>query len=209
MKKLHIEKMILGPVHTNCYFAINQETKEALIVDPADQMPKIKQRISQLGITPVAVLLTHGHFDHIYAAEDVRKAYGVQIYAQECEQTILENPQYNLSTSFTAPLTLQADCLVKEGQQLELAGFVIKVIHTPGHTKGGACYYFEEEKALFSGDTLFCQSVGRSDFPTGSMSTLVHSVRRLVEELPEDTNVYPGHEEETDIGYEKQHNPFL
>lgn len=106
-------------------------------------------------------------------------------------------------------LTFHADCYVKDGEILNLAGFEIRVLHTPGHTQGGVCYYIEEEKALFAGDTLFCQSVGRTDFPTGKSSTLIHSIQDKLMPLPDDTMVYTGHEDMTTIGMERKYNPFL
>ena len=106
-------------------------------------------------------------------------------------------------------LTFHADCYVKDGAILNLAGFEIRVLHTPGHTQGGVCYYIEEEKALFSGDTLFCQSVGRTDFPTGKSSTLIHSIQDKLMPLPDDTMVYTGHEDMTTIGMERKYNPFF
>ena len=124
-----------------------------------------------MGGRPAAILLTHGHFDHIGAVDDLRAYFkGVQCYAGEKEEEVLENGSYNLSASWAAALSIRADRLLRDKETLTLAGFKIKVIETPGHTKGGVCYYLSEEGVLFSGDTLFRTSVGRTDFPTGSMS---------------------------------------
>lgn len=209
MSKLKVEQLLLGQVATNCYLAMNEDTKEIIIVDPADCAERIVQKVQSMGGKPVTVLLTHGHFDHIGAAENLREKYGIQIYATEQEASILTSPQLNLSQMFGYPFTVNADVLVKDGQLLNLAGFEITVFHTPGHTQGGACYYLKEEKVLFSGDTLFQESVGRSDFPTGSMATLVRSIKDKLLVLPEETRVLPGHNYESTIGHEKRYNPFL
>ena len=156
------------------------------------------------------ILLTHGHFDHIGAVDDLKANFkGVQCYAGEKEEEVLENGSYNLSASWAAALSIRADRLLRDKETLTLAGFKIKVIETPGHTKGGVCYYLSEEGVLFSGDTLFRTSVGRTDFPTGSMSQIVRSVQYLTENLPGDTVVYPGHQEITTIAYEQRFNPYL
>ena len=209
MADLKVRHLVVGAVATNCYIAENKKTKEALIIDPGDNAARIVQIIKEDGVVPVAVLLTHGHFDHAMAAQEVAEQYGIKIYAHETEKETLETPQINLSGMIGRTLTFHADCYVKDGEILNLAGFEIRVLHTPGHTQGGVCYYIEEEKALFSGDTLFCQSVGRTDFPTGSMSQLVRSVKEQLFVLPDDVQVYPGHDSVTSIGYEKQYNPFF
>lgn len=209
MGKLKIERMTLGSMATNCYLIRNEDTKELLIVDPADWADRIMKRIRELDGIPMAILLTHGHFDHIGAAEKLRDAYEIPIYALQEEAEVLASEQLNLSGMFGKPMTLTPDVLLKDGQKLKLLGEEILVLHTPGHTQGGACYYFAGEQMLLSGDTLFCGSVGRSDFPTGSMSVLVRSIREKLFALPEETRVYPGHDEETSIGDEKRYNPFL
>lgn len=208
MGKLHVERLILGDMRTNCYLAVNEEKKEALIIDPADNAEGITLKLKSLRAVPVAVLLTHGHFDHIGAAEELRKSFGIPVAAMEAEEEVLTDASKNLTGYFGTPYGIKADRYIRDKEQLSYAGFSIRVLHTPGHTSGGACYYIPEEKVLFSGDTLFCESIGRTDFPTGSAAVLRQSVRGLLEELPEDVAVYPGHEMPTDIGHEKQYNPF-
>ena len=209
MSNLKIEEFCVGEVQTNCYFAINETTKEMLVVDPGASAKRLAQEIKDRGIQPVAILLTHGHFDHAGAAEELAELLNVKIYAHEAEKDTLENPQNNVSGMIGKYETYHADIYVKDGEVLTLAGFELKVLHTPGHTAGGCCYYIAKEDVLFSGDTLFCQSVGRTDFPGGSMSQIVRSIREKLLELPDYTKVYPGHMEATTIGQERQWNPYL
>ena len=202
--------MVLGMVQTNTWFVINEKTKELILIDPADDAGRIIRKIEADGLKLQGILLTHGHFDHIGAVDDLRAYFkGVQCYAGEKEEKVLENGSYNLSASWAAALSIRADLLLRDKETLTLSGFKIKVIETPGHTKGGVCYYLSEEGVLFSGDTLFRTSVGRTDFPTGSMSQIVRSVQYLTENLPGDTVVYPGHQEITTIAYEQRFNPYL
>ena len=209
MGKLQIEKMVLGQVSTNCYLAVNTQTKEVILIDPADAPRRIERKIKESGLKPVAILLTRGHFDHIGAAPELGTLYDIMIYAHEEEQEVMADSMLNLSANFGEPFGAEPDMLLSDGQELVLAGMEIQVLHTPGHTKGGVCYYLPKEGVLFSGDTLFYCSIGRTDFPTGSMSELVRSAKKKLLILPEDTKVYPGHGEDTTIHYEKKYNPFL
>ena len=209
MGQIEIKSMTLGMVATNCYLIINKENKEALLVDPADNALRISNVIEENGCTLKAILLTHGHFDHIMALNDLKKRYNVPVYAHEEEEDVLKQSSLNLSGSIGQIYTTQADVYVKDGEHLKLAGLDVIVLYTPGHTKGGVCYYFPEENVLMSGDTLFHCSIGRTDFPTGSMSQLVRSVKEQLFVLPDDVQVYPGHDSVTSIGYEKQYNPFF
>ena len=207
---MKVGKFVLGPVATNCYIGINEETKECFIVDPATCPPEFVSYIKNAGLTVKAVLLTHGHFDHIMGLDALLKEFPVPVYAHEAERDVLESEQLNSSASMLGqPYSFSGADYVTNRQELRIAGFEIRVVYTPGHTIGGCCYYIEKEKALFSGDTLFRGSVGRTDLPTGSMGQLVSSVRDRLFVLPDDTKVYPGHMEETTIGYEKKYNPFI
>ena len=208
MRYAVLEQMVLGMVSTNTYLLKHKETGALLIVDPADEADRIREKIGRMEACPAAVLLTHGHFDHMMAAGEIGKEYGIPIYALEQEKGVLENPLYNLSGSWARACTLTADQWVQEGSQLSLAGFEIRVLHTPGHTEGSCCYYLPQEELLFSGDTLFAGSVGRTDFPTSSGAAMKKSLDRLLTELPPETRVCPGHGEETTIAYEKRYNPF-
>ena len=210
MANLRVMEYTVGEVMTNCYFIVNEDTKETLIIDPGAEGNRLIERIGSEGLFPVAILLTHGHFDHAGAVKQLKEAFKIPVYAYEGEKQTLKDPMLNLTGMWSAhPVQYSADVYVKDEEVLELAGFKIRVLFTPGHTPGGCCYYFEEEKVLASGDTLFCGSIGRTDFPGGSMSKLVRGVKEKLFNLPGDTEVLPGHERRTTIGYEKQYNPFL
>lgn len=210
MIQMQVEHLTVGPVQTNCYLAINKETNEAIIIDPGDDADRIGMRLMQLEAKPVAILLTHGHFDHAGAAKTLAAQYDILVYAHEKEAETLEDSRMNLSGPLAGgATTYHADVFLKDEQELTLAGLHMRVLFTPGHTPGGCCYYFPREDVLFSGDSLFCGSVGRTDFPGGSMRTLVDSVRSKLMSLPENTIVYPGHDIETTIEQERMYNPFL
>lgn len=206
---LRIKSAVLGAVGTNCYLVYNEKTKKAVIVDPADNGPYIKSQCISLGIEPEAILLTHGHADHMLAADSLRKEYGIPLIAGEKEEKLLADPSMNLSLMIGGvQVGLKADKTVREGDVLELIGFRFRVIGTPGHTSGSVCYWITEEDVLFAGDTLFEESFGRTDFPTGSMSSLCRSVIDKLFELPDTTMVYSGHGPATTIGHEKEYNPI-
>ena len=200
---------VLGMISTNCYLYTNDALAECIIVDPADRADVIAQMVESSKAKPVAILLTHGHFDHIGAVDELRKKYNIKVYAADAEKDLLESPYKNLSSDYGLNFTIKADVYLKDGEEFELAGFKIKAIHTPGHTEGGMCFYFPEESIMFTGDTLFYESVGRSDFPTGSMSSLVREIKNKLFVLPDETICYPGHGQETSIMHEKAYNPFV
>lgn len=204
-----IDSRILGMVGTNCYLLCNMDIKECVLIDPADSQDEISRMIDESGCSLKGILLTHGHFDHIMAADTVRDKYDVKVYASCDEKNTLEQPHINLGEAYGLKLSVKADVWHKDSEILKLAGFDIEALHTPGHTEGGSCYYIREIGVLFSGDTLFCGSVGRTDFPGGSMSEIVRSIKEKVMVLPDDTKVYPGHGEGTSVGYERENNPFL
>ena len=209
MAKLKINQYVVGPVQTNCYFAINDDTKELLVIDPGASPKQLAERIRQETCTPVAILLTHGHFDHATGAEELAKEFDIPIYAYETEKETLEDANLNVSWMMGESLVFHADKFLKDEQEINLAGFHIRVLHTPGHTKGGCCYYFPYENVVFCGDTLFCTSVGRSDLPGGSASELIRSIQEKLMTLPERTTVYPGHNDVTTIENERMYNLYL
>ena len=176
---------------------------------------QLAEKLKQDNLNPVAVLLTHGHFDHAGAAEELAKEFDIKIYAHEAERDTLADPKKNVSWMIGANESYHADVFLKDNEIINLADFEIKVLHTPGHTEGGCCYYVPEEHIVFSGDTLFADSVGRTDFPGGSMSQIVRSIQEKLLTLSEagnletDIMVYPGHNEPTTIETERMNNPYL
>ena len=207
---MKIEKFVLGPVGTNCHIVLNETSKECFLVDVAACPPELISHIRKEELSVKAVLITHGHFDHIMGLDELLKVYPVPVYVCEKERELITNPELNSSLSMLGRrYAFDGAQYVKDMDTLEIAEMKIRVIETPGHTCGGCCYYLLEEGVLFSGDTLFRGSVGRTDLPTGSMNTLVRSVEDRLFVLPDETRVYPGHMEETTIGYEKKYNPFF
>lgn len=209
MAPLRVEQYVVGSVQTNCYFAINDETKEVLIVDPGARADRLAEIIEKEQLRPAAILLTHGHFDHAGAAAELAGRFQIEIYAQEQERETLENPALNLSGWEGREAAYQADHYLRDEQEMDLAGFHIRVLHTPGHTVGGCCYLFPYQNVLFSGDTLFHMSVGRTDFPKGSAAQLIRAIKEKLMALPDTITVYPGHDEITTIGTERMYNPYL
>lgn len=200
---LEIKRLTVGPVMTNCYVVNLKGSEEAVIVDPGDDAYKIELKLNEWKLKPVAILLTHGHFDHIRAVSKLKEHYGIKVYALDKEKEIL-NSELNLSRAFGFEMiSIEADVYLSDNQMINVAGIDFKVLHTPGHTIGSCCYYAESEKVLFSGDTLFFHSHGRTDFPTGSQSAIIRSITGKLLTLDEDVMVYPGHEEETTIGSER------
>lgn len=218
MSEIKIGRMVMGVCQTNCYFLYRQGERLAVVVDPADRGRDIYDSLRRNGFSVAGILLTHGHFDHIWGLDGLRDAAGaaaeaeglepVKAYACKAERELLKNAGMNVSRQAGRACETYADVYVEDAEEITLAGMTCRVIATPGHTGGGCCYYFQEAGILVSGDTLFAGSVGRTDFPTGSMGTLVRSIKEKLFVLPEDTRVYPGHGESTTIGDEKKNNPF-
>ena len=209
MSDVKIGRMMIGSYQTNCYFLFREETKKAIVIDPADNGNLIYDKLTQNGFSVEAILLTHGHFDHIWGSKELRELSGAKIYALDKEQTLCESVDNNLSAMVGRAYTVVPDEYVADGAELTFDNISFKVIATPGHTIGSCCYYVEKSGILISGDTLFQESTGRTDFPTGSMSSIVRSIREKLFVLPDDTKVYPGHGDSTTIGYEKKYNPFV
>lgn len=209
MNELKIGKITLGICQTNCYFVYEDGKKEVLLFDPADHGDYLYNALKEKGFSVGAILLTHGHFDHIWGAEKLRELSGAKLYAYEGEKELCGDAGLNVSAQAGRACQVVPDVLFRDGEEFTLLGITGKVIATPGHTGGSCCYYFEKDKILISGDTLFLESVGRTDFPTGSMSTLVRSIREKLMVLPDDVKVYPGHGPSTTIGYERENNSFF
>lgn len=206
---MRMSKLVVGPVATNCYIVSDENTKEAFIIDPGAEPDRIIEKVKEIGVSVKAILLTHGHFDHISAVNELKREFSVDVYVGQEDADLMADMELNVSYMFGMPYAARADKILRDGDMLEIAGFSIKVLFTPGHTKGGVCYYFEKENVAFSGDTLFQQSVGRTDFPTGSARVLSESIKNKLMVLPEDLQLFPGHGDSTTVGYEKKYNMFL
>lgn len=200
---IDIMRLVVGPIRTNCYLIKNKLSDGAIIVDPGGDEEVIENRMLAYHMKPVAILLTHGHFDHIGAVNQLKSRFGVKVYAYQDEKEVLERPDINLSSMFERPMSIKADVYLRDNEEFELDGIKFKTIYTPGHTIGSCCFYIENEKVLFSGDTLFAYSHGRTDFPTGSEGAIIRSITERLLKLESDVKVYPGHEDETTIGREK------
>ncbi len=240
MSEFKLKTLVLGMVQTNCYIIHHHEAKEAIVIDPADHAGKIEQYLKANDLVCSGILLTHGHFDHILAAWELASITSAPIHAHEQEAELLADPRMNASSQIRRECTLVPEVMLTDDQVLPLAGFTIRVIHTPGHTAGGVCYYFSghgimstdmipaPERSgvrilaqsantmdacghgiLFSGDTLFHESIGRTDLPTGDGERLVASIRHKLLLLDDAVTVYPGHGQPTTIGYERENNIYL
>lgn len=204
-----IEGRAVGALGANCYLYACMESKKAVIIDPGADGKGIYRWVLEKGLTVDYILLTHGHVDHIGAVDELRVLLGdvsVGIHAGDAE--MLTDAKRNLSSFIGSNVVLQsADFLLQDGQELTIGKQLLKVISTPGHSPGCVCFLSAE--GLFSGDTLFAGSIGRTDFPGGSLDQLLKGVKERLLVLPEDTRVFPGHGEGTSIGEEKRDNPYL
>lgn len=201
----------LGPLQTNCYIA-EADNGKCLIFDPGEEAGKLIGEIGKLQLRPAAIYLTHAHFDHIGAVEEVRTRYGIPVHLHQEEKEWLGDPMLNGSGRYSdLPdiRTSEPDRLIgQDGGQTE-GPFRFRTFHVPGHSPGSVAFYFEEEGTLVGGDALFRMSIGRTDLPGGDHETLLNSIRGKLLVLPDDTTVLPGHMGPTTIGDEKQMNPFL
>lgn len=206
---MEITCLVVGMVQTNCYIVSNEERKEAVVIDPGDEADNIIKKCEELGVEVKAILLTHGHFDHVMAVPELKDKWNVPVYAYEKEVGVLLDESYNLSDQFIREkVSVKTDMALKDRTKFEMIGYEFELIATPGHTCGSCCYYVESEKALFSGDTLFDGSYGRVDFPGSSSTDMLHSVAEVLLDLPDEVKVYPGHMGYTTIGKERKQNPL-
>ena len=208
MGKVNIGRMVLGLVETNCYYIYDDEKMEAVVIDPAEN--GVYDALTAKGLKIVAVILTHGHFDHIMGVHELLEKSGARLYAYKKEEELCKSAKLNASEQIRRPCTVEPDVYLEDGQEFVLAGINFKAIATPGHTAGSCCYYIPKEDWLLSGDTLFRGSIGRSDLPTGNEREILKSVNMLLDcaDFTEETKVYPGHGEASTIGFERQYNPF-
>ena len=209
---MKIDYLILGEYETNCYVLRNNDAaQDCLVIDPGLEADELIEFLDEQKLNPVAVVLTHGHIDHIAGVAALRSRFPeIKVYIHNLDAEMLTEPNRNLSAMTGSAFVTEAeDISLKEWDIIDLAGVKLLVLHTPGHTPGGISLYSKEGSVVFVGDTLFADSVGRADFPGGSMSQLLRSVREKLFTLPEETQVYPGHGPETTIAAEKTHNPFF
>jgi hydroxyacylglutathione hydrolase len=207
---MDVRMFTVGPVAENTYIFRRDGSDRALIVDPGDEAARLLAVIDELGVTLDAILLTHTHFDHVGAVGPVAKATGAEVWVPAIEKPVLADIMSFVPFPGIGPYeSWDAEHTLEGGEKLELAGFDIDVIFTPGHSPGHVTFSIPDEQAVFSGDVLFQGSVGRTDLPGGDWPTLLDSIRGLIDSLPEDTTVYPGHMGITSLGAERVTNPFL
>lgn len=206
---ISIDTLILGSVRTNTYIVSNLQTKQAIIFDPADHADSIIQFLEKEELTLEGIVLTHGHFDHIMAVGELVDHYKVKVYGEKHEEALAADYRLNYGSNVGVECSVKLDVLLEDGERFQLAGIEIKTIHTPGHTSGSTCYYFEQDQVLISGDTLFYESIGRTDLATGDTNAIIISIKDKLFTLDEKVKVFPGHGKPTSIGYEKLHNVYV
>jgi hydroxyacylglutathione hydrolase len=207
---MDVRMFTVGPVQENCFVLRRDGGERALVVDPGEEAPMILGALDDLGVKVDAILVTHCHFDHVGAVAPVARATGAPVYVSAIERPVLADiMSYVPFAGFGPYESWEAEHTLNGGEKLELAGFEIDVLFTPGHSPGHLTFSIPDERAIFSGDVLFQGSVGRVDLPGGDWSSLLGSIGTLVDSLPEDTAVYPGHMGITSLGAERRTNPFL
>jgi len=212
-KAMLILSRVVGPLATNCYIIVCEKTGESLIIDPGffkKDSENILNEIAQHRFKVKQILNTHGHVDHISGNGILKKATGASILIHREDAPMLSDPSRNLSYMLgRSVISPMSDRLVEDGETVKVGDLKFIVIHTPGHTKGSISLFSERERVVFTGDTLFAGSIGRTDLPSSSFNEIMHSLREKLMGLPNETVVYPGHGEKTTIGREKETNPFL
>ena len=202
----------MGEFETNCYVVrTDGSTADCLLIDTGLDVTGLLDFLRRNKLNPAALILTHGHIDHIAGVDELRRRFpDIKIYIHKLDAELLSDAVGNLSFMTGLSMTADpADVGLEEGDVIDQAGIKLKVVHTPGHTPGGICLYAKQDGVIFVGDTLFAGSVGRTDFPTGNTRQLIQSIKDKLLILPAETKVYPGHGPETTIAAEKSNNPFL
>jgi len=214
MGGIEIERLAVGPLQANCYIAACPTTRLAAVIDPGGDAGQIARRLESMKLKPLCVINTHAHPDHTAANAELKERYDLPIWIHKDEAWLLKQAGImGKVIGLFFPPSPPPDRLLEGGEKLHIGDMELKVIHTPGHSPGGICLYYggggDTLPVLFSGDTLFRDSVGRVDLPGGSAGALLSSIRERIPALPDQTRVLPGHGPETTVGREKMHNPFL
>lgn len=200
---MRIDTLIVGQMQVNCYILSSKTTKNAILLDPGDEYPRIKAYIDKHKLKPKFIMHTHGHIDHIQADNE----FALPVYVHSLDSELLRNPDKNLSSFLSLPFKVKLDLkTVEDLAEIKLDDLVLQVIHTPGHTPGGIC--LKSAQVVFTGDTLFAGGIGRTDFPGASYEQLIKSIRDKLLVLPDETVIYPGHGPCSTIGEEKRSNPY-
>lgn len=204
------EIFAVGPLAVNCFLLGCKQTKEAVLVDPGGDFEKIVSAVTKHGLSIKYIINTHGHFDHVGANSKAVERFKAPLMIHQGDAAMLERvAEVSRMYGFENENSPPADKLLVDGMEIVFGNHIIKVIHTPGHTQGGCCLYLENRKKIITGDTLFADSIGRTDLPGGSHEQLLESISSRLFTLPEDVSAYPGHGQETTIGHEKRHNPYF
>lgn len=204
------ESLEVGPLLVNCYIVACEQSREGIVVDPGGDADRIVRLVQQHGLTINTIVNTHGHFDHIGGNRQVATTFGARLLIHQADAPMLSGgAAVALKYGLQVDNSPEADGYLVDGMEIPFGTCRLKVLHTPGHTPGGCCLYFEEARKVITGDTLFADSIGRSDFPGGVHEQLLASIRTKLFTLPDDVTAYPGHGPETTIGHEKKYNPYF
>lgn len=207
---MKVTTIVVGPFEVNCYLYWDESTCDAVVIDPGADAARIVAAIEKADLKLRAILLTHGHGDHIAAVKEIKERFDLPLYIGRGEEDLLKNPSANVSALVGYPIVApQPDHLVEDEELVQLGSINLRVLSTPGHTPAGVCYLDESAGRLFCGDCLFWGSIGRTDFPGGSLERLLESIRTKILTLPDGVICYPGHGPETTVGAERLNNPFL
>lgn len=205
-----LETLVVGALAVNCFIVGCEATHEAVVIDPGDDAGRIIAALDAKHLKLKYILFTHGHFDHAGAGLELQKKTGAKVLVHEKDALLLKNTEAQAALfAMHANPAPKPDSYLKDGETITVGDITLKVIETPGHTQGGVSFYAEKSGVVFTGDTLFWGSIGRTDLPGGDYKAIIHSLKRKLGALPDATKVYPGHGDDTTIGFEKQQNPFF